>query len=596
MPAFGQGSEDVDRIREAGQREAAIYEQLAQDKLKEAQAERAQADRATDPAVRSLHLRNAEQALLKAAEYQRMAQRTNAETAGMVGRLGEVQARIESEQEANKKPGFWDKLADKGVDILGELISTLLQRWLAGGGQDDDLLDQINQLREERDRLLNGGDGTGDGVGRIITDPNGTYGYDRDGDGYVDIPLNPDGTIAGPYDPTDPGAYGGNGGLDLSTDAADADGLEEGLDGLPGLSVPGGGASFAGGANGPGFGLGGASGGVGGATGGSPLPSGEEVGGGLPGATAAAEAKDMDGDGDIDADDLAAARKARDRNGDGIPDEEQLETILGRVVLLPKVEKKEKAAELSGDREEDGNWSGGFEEWGDEVWDDSADNGDRGGDSWSEEDWAAEDPKKKGKVGDAEAEARLVEELIRVETVLKEWREEAEKAVADGAAEDPYFPEDERSGFRAAGADGKEPEDPFKDVRDEDGKIDLEKVDMWVIERDTWKKGKKPVRYKVDLSDIEELKDFEPVHGGVIVARGLVEEIDVEESVLETIEGKVKKAILHEVVLSAEKPPEDMDSLDPSKLDDGDVGGLDRREERDARGEDGFDDFDGWDD
>ena len=105
-----------------------------------------------------------------------------------------------------------------------------------------------------------------------------------------------------------------------------------------------------------------------------------------------------------------------------------------------------------------------------------------------------------------------------------------------------------------------------------------------VIHRDSWKKGESPVRYKVSAP--LDLKDFTPIHGGVLVARGVVEKLDVKDSVMDTIKGKVKKVELVSVILSAEKPPEDMDSLDPSKTSDEDVGGLEDEELE------GFDDSD----
>ena len=106
------------------------------------------------------------------------------------------------------EPGFWDKVGNKSIDIIGDMIAGLIQKWMDGGGEDDDLLNRINELQDERDRLTNERDNpeNGDGMGRIITDPTGNYGYDRDGDGYVDIPLNPDGTPAGPFNPTDDSA------------------------------------------------------------------------------------------------------------------------------------------------------------------------------------------------------------------------------------------------------------------------------------------------------------------------------------------------------------------------------------------------------
>ena len=114
------------------------------------------------------------------------------------------------------KPSVWE---EAGSQILQGLIAALmdvgkqkLNDWINGGGEDDALLDQIRDLEDERTRLedeLANGPGTGGnnngGLGEVITDPNGNTGYDTDGNGFVDIPLYPDGNPSNPGNGTDPG-------------------------------------------------------------------------------------------------------------------------------------------------------------------------------------------------------------------------------------------------------------------------------------------------------------------------------------------------------------------------------------------------------
>ncbi len=488
------------------------------------------------------------------------AEQSKGKADGMVGRMNQVEAqiandkqRLDDQKDMYGKPSFWDKIGDKAIDTGWGLLDSMIQKWLDGGGEDDDLLNQINSLQDERDRLINERDNpaAGSGMGRIITDPNGTYGYDRDGDGFVDVPLNPDGTPAGNNSSNDFDDFGDN---------------LAGLGGLPLNSGGGGGASFGGGGGGPGFGGIGA-GGIDGATGGEGLAAGGEDGeGAFPGASASDDDADLDG---------ANAAKS---GGDGETDDQgrEIENIMGRVVILPKVEDE---ANIAGKEEESSDWSDDFEEWGDDDWDDGADNGDKK--SGDDEDWA--EPKL---VGDGEKEAKLVEELIRVQSIIEGWQDDDSKD--EDAEEDPYgFNDDDMSGYQEPGEKEDKDEDLFKDVRDEDGKIDITKVDIWVIDRDSWKEGKTPIRYKVKAP--LDLKDFDPIPGGVLVARGVVEELDVKDSVMKTIKGEVKKLEIVSVILSAEKPPEDMDSLDPSKTEDSDVGGL----EEDELG-DGFEDDSDW--
>ena len=157
--------------------------------------------------------------------------------------------------------------------------------------------------------------------------------------------------------------------------------------------------------------------------------------------------------------------------------------------------------------------------------------------------------------------AELVDQIIRVETAVAEWRKLEAKAKEAGV--DPYGFQDEEMGYRASGDSSK---DPFKDVRTKDGKIDLTKVDVWLIQDETWKDGEEPVRFRLKI-DPEEIVDFEPIHGGVAMIQGVMNEVDVDKRVLDEIKGKVKEIDVRRVLLSAEKPPEDSERAQRGQRD-----------------------------
>ncbi|MBL4844743.1 MAG: hypothetical protein JKY65_04385 [Planctomycetes bacterium] len=502
---------------------------------------------------------------------------------GMAAQIRLLEARIEGDKaiaernrEANDRPSVWDRA---GSQILQALIAMLmdvgkqkLNDWINGGGKDDALLDQIRDLEDERIRLeeelagggpggTNGGSDN-NGLGEVITDPNGNTGYDTDGNGYVDIPLYPNGTPGSPgnesLDPTLstpgsvlPGPIIGSGPNSLDKDDLSSAGLRGGggigrnggPSGNSGVGFPGGGAT-------PSIGAGG-------------------LAANSPGALAEGEDKDGDGIPDGEAGlggelgeagslDPDSAKDGSSKGGDG-DDEDGVATTkkFGRVIVLPKLE----FGELAGNRKANDDWS---EEWKDDSWDDSSDNGDFDEDWSNDEDWGGEwdEAAKKGKkapgpstTAEDAAAAELVDQIIRVETAVAEWRKLEAKAKEAGV--DPYGFKDDDMGYRAAGS---EEIDAFKDVRDKDGKIDLSKVDVWLIEEETWKDGEEPIRYRLNI-DPDAIVDFEPIHGGVAMVEGVLSNVDVDDRVLDEIKGKVKDLEVHRVLLSAEKPPEDRDEL-----------------------------------
>ncbi len=515
-------------------------------------------------------------------------------------RLAAQIEREKAEAEAAKPPGFWDKVGDALLDVGKNMLNQAGSKFVdnlfnpdkGSDAENQALIDELTRLQDEYDRLDENRNDTGNGLGTVITDPTGTYGYDRDGDGYVDIPINGDGST-GSYNPTNPYAYGddfasGNGGGlgNLITDSDGNYGFDRDGDGRVDIPLPnpdkddpllaggggGGGPSFGGGM---GAGSGGMPGMPGGAMANAEGEEGEDGEDSIPGVggTSGEENGLAAGPGAA-----AAGGGATVKGGALAADGKPLSTFIGRVVVVPKLEFED----LAGNRKAEANPSETWEdEWADDGWDDATDNGDWGDDwaddGWGDDEWGKKPNKgsgaKGGKSGkDADAAAELVDQIIRVETVIAEWRKQEQEGQPYGE-EDPYgFQDDGMSGYQAAGASEK---DPFKEVRDRDGKIDLSKVELWVISRDTWKDGKEPVRYKVKLDP--EVKDLEPVHGGVLVVRGVERELDLERRVLDEIKGQVKELEVVQVILSAEKPPADMESLDPDAAPaDGDkgVGGL----------------------
>lgn len=498
----------------------------------------------------------------KRAELYRKATERQAEIEGMVGKINSASAQIEGQEasaerdrEIYDKPGFWDKVGDKAIDVIGDMISKLFDNWINGGGEDDALLAEIEGLQDERDRLLdernNPNPGEGDnGLGRIITDSTGAYGYDRDGDGFVDIPI--ENGEPGAYNPSNDDAYasgGGSSGLDPMQPPF-GNGLTSGLDPLNPLNdddddplYPG---FFGGGGGTPGL-----RGGGGG--GGGPQPPGAGANDPLAGGA---------GGDDDDGDDLASANEdggtleADGDEADGLKDDQvapELETVIGRVIVLPKLEVEMPSGDLKSEGEGD-EWE---DEWEDDGWDDARDNGDKtpsGSDA-------------------SQDEAQVVDQIIRVETVILSWRK-AEKSA------DPYAEKDEEfSGYQAPGA---EEEDSLAAVRDADGKVDLSKVEVWLIAKDTWKEGQEPLRYRVELGEDVRPEEFEPVHGGVLVVRGALKALPMDERVLEEISGEVKALEVGQVILSAEKPPEDDEEAKGEELP------------KDPWGEDAYGEDDGW--
>ncbi|HBP18531.1 MAG TPA: hypothetical protein DEA08_12200 [Planctomycetes bacterium] len=537
------------------------------------------------------------------------------EREGATAQLERIRAQIERDKayaDAAKPPTMLEQLGSQLLQGLLQLLMSAGQQKLNDylNGPNDELMNQIKDLEEERTRLeeelANGGnlptDGSIPGLGPIITDPNGNTGYDRDGDGYVDIPTNPDGSLgnynpSNPISPTDP--ISGLPGTVVPSPGSDDDALDSD-DTLsnPLAGIPGSGGASMGNGGGPSFNFGGND------------PNNPNAAAGTPGVGAenpegeegAEDGKDESalagGAGGVSRGDGGALGSGEE--GEKTTDEagRPLEKKSGRIAVLPKL----RFEDLAGNQKPTEDWS---DSWEDDGWDDSADNGDLDSEWAEDDDWGEEWDTAKAKGAQVEkkttsaedkAAAELVDQIIRVETVIADWRKIEVKAKEAGV--DPYGFEDGEMGYRASGAAGK---DPFKDVRTSEGKIDLSKVDVWLIEEETWKDGEEPKRFRLKV-DPEEVTDFDPIHGGVAIIRGVIVDLDVDERVLEEIKGKVKELEVDTVLLSAEKPPADMDSLEGKngeleKAEDSTKEPTPEAPKTDAPAKkSGGDDLDDWDD
>lgn len=493
------------------------------------------------------------------------------QAAGIAGQMDRVANEIENSR-ANRPPGFWDKVGDMALGVIGDALKQAITNWMNNPSEEN--LRRIEELEAERDRLLTdrnnpdpGGNGGDSGVGRPVYDENGNIvGWDRDGDGRPDTTdSNGDGTpdsynggtndtaYADPYEYLDGASPTNPDGTPLTS----VDPTTPPNDPMAGLNGAGGGLSSGGTFGGP-FGGGGNDGGEeGGAN-----PEGEEL--------AAADA----GEGGTPTGEKGTPgshpKTATDRNGDGIEDEEQLVMISGRPIVLPKATPGA-ATGVAGNRMPTGPVE--------DDWNDMEDNGDAEddwgddwGDGWGDESTTANraGPAAPGALpgaasgapamGTASEATKLVDQLIRVETVIAEWRKKA-KDEAEGKT-DPYGFDDAR-GYRAGGTTAAS-QDPLAELRGPDGKLDLTRCEIWIVDRDSWQEGKEPKRYQVTVTE-DAIDQFDPIQGGYIVVRGILNDVSVDQRVIQEIKGEVKKLDVVQVVLSEEKAPEGLGGTSPTQ-------------------------------
>lgn len=498
----------------------------------------------------------------KIEALRKQAEASSNRAAGLAGQMERLAA-SNAAAKANQPPGAGSKILDMALGIVGEALSTAIKNWMNNPNAEN--LRRIEELEAERDRLETvannpnpdgAGGSSSDGTGRPVFDDNGNViGFDRDGDGVVDVTdSNGDGvgdTFNGATDAyADPYEY-----LNTPTPTTTPDEAAVAATSDGPSNVGGGGAS-GGGSFGAGMGGGGGGGDEGGA--------GDEGGEGDEELAKDDEGEEdgtptgKDGDGDL-------ATSKRDKDGDGRDDVtgQALEMISGRILVMPKTDPT-----FMGPGGAVGNRAptGPVED----DWNDMEDNGDSE-DDWGEDwgdDWGSEpstdamQPAGSGgtpaaptapgaRMGTASETTKLVDQLIRVETVIAEWRKKA-KEEAEGK-NDPYGFQDAK-GYEAGSTTGSS-QDPLVELRGADGKLDLTRCEIWVIERDTWKEGMEPRRYQVSVAE-DAIDQFDPINGGYVVVRGIVGAVPVETRVLQEIRGDVKKLEIVQVVLSQEEPPE----------------------------------------
>lgn len=477
-----------------------------------------------------------------------------------------------------QQPSFLSKLLDKGLEIGGAVAGNLLNKWLNGGMSNEERATLDNLLAERDSSTATGAGNPDNPMGKPIYDANGNIiGWDRDGDNKSDFEDKdgdgtPEtwngGTFKDGYDYEDPGATVASN--DGSTPAPSGE-----------MGSPGGQPSLGGN-----FG-----GGVNGGSGDS-----DSEGSGDEKDAEGKDKKDKEGD-EKDKDGKGKGKKDKDKkdkkNGGKGDEDRELQTVAGRVMVLPKPDplgaggvnanvkpgtpaKPGTAAKPANAKpaKKEGEW----DEWG-EGWSDNQDNGDYDEEAWGDEAWNDDWGKKPGTkpagasgqpgeqpgrpaprapAAGGPADPRLVDDLIRVEAVIAGWRKvEKEKALRE---DDPYAFGNDKGNLKGDYGQGGTG-DPFAAYRTLDGRLDLSKVDVWVVVDDTWMDGKEPRRYRLRVTD-ESAETFDPIHEGYIVLRGTVLDLPVDTNVLAEIRGEVKEMEVEQVVASSKEPP--ANTLDPN--------------------------------
>jgi len=467
------------------------------------------------------------------------------------------------------------RVGEKVIEGLFGIGGALLQGWLNGGQSDSE--------RAAMDRIFAGNDAAVAGAdpsnpGTPIYGPNGEIiGYDRTGNGEVDAKdSDGDGAVdtftGGSYeddytDYSDPSEFAYDDYTNVDTSDAfipDAVG-----------NVGGGGASAGD--------SGGAS--LGGDAGGGDEAAEDEEG----------EDEDEEGEGeededgedadedlaDADADNDSSRRSSLDNNGEAIEAKE----YIGRIFILPK-DMITAAAEggvgaVGNQKPTEGD---GF---ADDGWNDS-DNGDWADEEddwgWEEEEWGEEkpaaDPTTPAEPGVpamgaplTPEEELLKQEIIQVEAEIAKWQKaEREKRLQQ---EDPYA-------FETTRALQSEAEDPLKAYRNEDGKLDLTRVNVWIVVDDSWKQAApaegegmgmeepgapaadySPVRMRLIVPD-ELLDRFEPIPGGWVTLRGTPVEAEFNPAIFPGLKGSVQDLDLVQVLAVTKEQPANLDDTEYS--------------------------------
>ncbi|MEZ6184352.1 MAG: hypothetical protein R3F62_04980 [Planctomycetota bacterium] len=469
------------------------------------------------------------------------------------------------------------RVGEKVVEGLFGVGTALLQSWLNGGQSDEE--------RAAMDRIFAGSDAAAADAnpanpGTPIYGPNGEIiGYDRNEDGKVDsTDTNDDGTpdsfAGGTYEDdyssySDPSEF-------AYDDYANVDTSDAFIPPPVGNSTGGGASSGD---------TGGAS--LGGDTAGSSDSEDEAED---EEAEDEEEKKDEDDadakDADLaDADSEGATRSKKTGDDDGI--DAEVKDFVGRIFILPK-DAITNASATGGAVGAYGNQApkGGNDGFSNDGWNDS-DNGDWADEEddwgWEEDEWGSE-PKAAAPAAPAEPgvpamgtpltpeEELLKQEIIQVEAEIAKWQKaEREKKLQQ---EDPYA-------FESTRALQAEAEDPFKAYRNEDGRLDLTRVNVWIVVDDSWKEptsadpaapadpmapaaeAYSPTRMRLIVPD-ELLDRFEPIQGGWVSLRGTPVEAEFNPAVFPGLKGTVQDLDLVQVLAVTKEQPADLENTEYS--------------------------------
>ncbi|MDF1666139.1 MAG: hypothetical protein P1V97_30565, partial [Planctomycetota bacterium] len=207
--------------------------------------------------------------------------------------------------------------------------------------------------------------------------------------------------------------------------------------------------------------------------------------------------------------------------------EKEMKIVTGRILLLRKIESEDLG--LAGEAKE-----GSDEDFLDEL----------------------DKPKAEEEVDAEKEKEKILDDVIRIETVLDKWRKVA-KAKKEGDVD--VF------ALEKANTDDL--------PRNTAGELDFSKIEIWIVV--DWKESE-PKRYRLSFP-IE--SEFSPKQGQQVAVKGALEKIELPQDILDEIGGTVHGLEFDSVVLSTSEDKGgsndlDLDGSDKKDTDD-DLGDLD---------------------
>jgi hypothetical protein len=542
-------------------------------------------------------------------QYDRASTRAGSLAGALDSVAKQAEQAAQSDTEKKKENGWGSKIGDKLLEIGGGLAGELLKRMISGGATNEDR-ELFSQLVAQRDAAMAEQNAIQDGsnpYGNPIYDANGNIiGWDRDGDGAQDLTdSNGDG---------EPDSWNGGtnsdaeefGGLDTAPTPIYRDGELIGYDtngdGIVDIPVDKKPEVIG-------------NGGSGGASGGSAIGAG--LGSGDTGSSGGDDDEggdDEDEEGDED-EELAAAEDesstSTGRQGALAQAQLNLQQVRGRMVVIPKPDPMNAGgvygSQRGGQYGAPANGSpaagqGNGEEWwnqGNDTWNDG-DNGDvpsewgefnneewnqggaqQGGAQQQGSGWGQpQQPQGYGSQPQgygsqpqgygygyqpAQNFAQLAEQLSSVDSTIEEWRKVERQRSGFGG--------DEGYGFREGQSGYGREVDALAPYRTEDGLLDLTRVDIWVIADDpnsgrpSWKEPQPgempimPIRFKVNITP-EALETFEAIQGGFVVVKGVVKPMQLPPQIQQQVRGQILELDIHQWLGTTNTPP--MNSRPPA--------------------------------